>query len=146
LFNWEKLLVNLTVKMVELAEVEQYWPMCEPLIGKGLEPCEGEADAKHVLIEVQARRAQLIVGIDSTAIVHVAMVVQFMPYPNYTVAHVYSIGGRGVIENTQHWASLKAWMKQQGATKVQGVCKPAQARLWQKLGFVDTYHLVRQSL
>jgi hypothetical protein len=139
-------LENLTVKQVELHELAFYWDACEPLIAKGLEPGDGEADAEHVLIEIKAQRAHLIVGIDSTSIVRAAMAIQFMPYPNYTVAHVYSIGGRGVLDNAQHWDSIKAWMKQRGASKVQGVCKPAQARLWQKLGFTDTYHLVRQSL
>ena len=129
-----------------MADLGHYWPACEPLIARGLEPADGEANAQHVLVELQAQRAQLIVGVDATDTVHFAMAVQLMPYPNYTVAHVYSIGGRGVIENAQHWAGIKAWMKQQGATKVQGMCKPAQARLWQKLGFVDTYHLVRQTL
>jgi hypothetical protein len=123
-----------------------YWPVCEPLIASGLEPSDGESNAGHVLVELQAQRAQLIVGVQPDDKVVFALAVQFVPYPNYTVAHVYSIGGRGVIENAQHWASIKAWMKKCGATKVQGVCKPAQARLWQRLGFADTYHMVRQDL
>jgi hypothetical protein len=139
-------LVNLTVLWVDTAQLNVYWPACEPLIASGLEPSDGESDTSHVLADLHAQRAQLIVGVDCAQVVQVAIAVQFVPYPNYTVAHVYSIGGSGVIENAQHWGSIKAWMKQCGATKVQGVCKPAQARLWQKLGFTDTYHLVRQAL
>jgi hypothetical protein len=139
-------LTNLTVKLVGVADLAIYWPACEPLIARGLEPCDGEANAGHVWADLQAQRAHLLVGVDERGAVHVAIAVQFMPYPNYKVAHVYSIGGRGVIENAQHWAAVKAWMKQQGAVKVQGICKPAQARLWQKLGFADTYHMVRQDL
>ncbi len=139
-------MVNLTVKWVDTTQLDMYWPACEPLIANGLEPSDGESDASHVLTELQAQRANLIVGVESIDHVVFALVVQFVAYPNYTVAHVYSIGGRGVIDNAQHWANIKAWMKQQGATKVQGICKPAQARLWQKLGFADTYHMVRQEL
>jgi hypothetical protein len=139
-------LLNLTVRFVDAAELSRYWLACEPLIARGLEPGEGEADASHLLADLQEQRAYLIVGLDIGSVVRVAMVVQFLAYPNYKVAHVYSIGGRGVIESTQHWATIKAWMKQHGAIKVQGACKPSRARLWQKLGFTDTYHLVRQDL
>jgi hypothetical protein len=139
-------LVNLTVKWVDITQLDMHWPACEPLIASGLAPSDGESDASHVLADLQAQRAHLLVGVNAAEIVQAAMAVQFLPYPNYTVAHIYSIGGRGVIENAQHWDSIKAWMKQHGATKVQGVCKPAQARLWQKLGFADTYHMVRQEL
>jgi hypothetical protein len=139
-------LVNLTVLWVDAAQLSLYWPSCEPLIANGLEPSDGESDAAHVLIELQAQRAQLIVGVEPGDKVAFALVVQFVPYPNYTVAHVYSVGGRRVVESTEHWSRIKAWMKQCGATKVQAVCKPAQARLWQKLGFADTYHMVRQEL
>ncbi len=139
-------MLNLTVKWIDVAMLGMYWPACEPLITRGLEPSDGESSAAHVLTALQAKQAQLIVGVEPGDIAVCAFVVQFVPYPNYTVAHVYSIGGRGVIDNARHWGSIKAWMKQQGATKVQAVCKPAQARLWQKLGFVDTYHMVRQDL
>jgi hypothetical protein len=127
-------LLNLTVQLVDITKLSMYWSACEPLITSGLEPSDGESSAAHVLVDLQAGRAHLLVGVDSVEVVQAAMVVQFVPYPNYTVAHIYSIGGSGVIENAQYWASIKAWMKQHGATKVQGVCKPAQARLWQKLG------------
>lgn len=137
---------NIKIKLVATSDLAAYWIACEPLIAAGLVPSDGEANTQHVLADLQEQRAQLIVGLNDMANVVTALVVQFIDYPNYKVAHVYSIGGRGVIENTVHWASIKAWMKQQGATKVQGVCKPAQARLWQKLGFTDTYHMVRQDL
>jgi hypothetical protein len=139
-------LSHIKIKLVDVADLAHYWGACEPLIAAGLAPSDGESSAQHVYSDLQAQRAQLIVGLDNIMSVVFALVVQFVPYPNYKVAHVYSIGGRGVIDNAVHWASIKAWMKQHGASKVQGVCKPAQARLWQKLGFTDTYHMVRQDL
>ena len=139
-------MVNLQVRYVSKEELPRYWPLCETYIERGLIPAQGEANAKHVLIELEAGRAQLIVGEDANGVVHTALAVQFQPMPNYVVAHVYSIGGRGVINNAHHWASIKAWMKANGAVKVQGVCRPAQARLWGKLGFEPVYQVVRQDL
>ncbi len=139
-------MVNLHVKYVAKEALDYYWPLCETHIERGLIPAQGEANAKHVLMELEAGRAQLIVGEDEYGTVHSAMAVQFQPMPNYVVAHVYSIGGRGVIDNAHHWAGIKAWMKANGAVKVQGVCRPAQARLWGKLGFELVYQVVRQDL
>lgn len=138
--------VELQVRLVRSEDLVVFWPQCEPLIALGLVPADGEADTEYLWDELLAQRAHLLVGVDASSTVHVAMVVQFIDYPNYKAAHVYSIGGRGVLENSRHWSSIKAWMKAQGAVKVQGVCKPLQARLWQKLGFSDTYHVVRQNL
>jgi hypothetical protein len=35
---------------------------------------------------------------------------------------------------------------EQGASKVQGSCKPAQARLWHRLGLKPVYTIMRQDL
>lgn len=139
-------MVGLQVKYVAKEELQSYWPLCEAHIESGLGPAEGEANAKHVLLELEAGRAQLIVGEDDSGNVHTALAIQFLSMPNYIVAHVYSIGGRGVIDNAHHWAGIKAWLKANGAVKVQGVCRPAQARLWEKLGFESVYQIVRQDL
>jgi hypothetical protein len=139
-------MVNMQVKYVTKEELQRYWPLCEIYIERGLLPAQGEANAKHVLMELDAGRAQLIVGEDEQGHVHTALAVQFQPMPNYIVAHVYSIGGSGVIDNAHHWAGIKAWMKANGAVKVQGICQPAQARLWGKLGFEPVYQVVRQDL
>jgi hypothetical protein len=139
-------LEKLEIKFIDSTELEVFWPTCEPLIKSGLAGSDGEVNTDHLLIEITAQRAHLIVGFNSENAACAAMVVQFIDFPNYKIAHVCSIGGRGVVENAQHWTTIKVWMKQQGALKVQGSCKPAQARLWQKLGFTDTYHMVRQDL
>jgi hypothetical protein len=139
-------MVDLNLKYVSKEELPHYWPLCETHIERGLLPAQGEANAKHVLLELEAGRAQLIVGEDAQGKVHTALAVQFQLMPNYIVAHVYSIGGRGVIDSAHHWAGIKAWMKANGAIKVQGVCRPAQARLWGKLGFESVYQVVRQDL
>jgi hypothetical protein len=139
-------MVNLQVIYVRKESLAHYWPLCEAHIERGLLPAEGEANARHVLMELEAGRAQLIVGEDAQGHVHTALAVQFQNMPNYIVAHVYSIGGKGVMDNAHHWASIKAWMKTNGAVKVQGICRPAQARLWGRLGFESVYQVVRQDL
>lgn len=136
----------LTVKAIVPTEVELYWPRCRALIESGLVPSEQEANISDVLALLIAERAVLVVVEDVMGAVVLALVIQLIPFPNYTVAHVLSIGGRRTQDLQEHWGCLKAWMKQHGASKVQGMCQPAQARLWRRFGFTPSYQVVRQDL
>ena len=140
-------MVKLNIKIVNSDNIQVYWPSCETLLIKGLADSEGEMQVDNLLELLQTQqRSFLLVGVDASDNVHAAMAVQFQTYPNYTIAHIYSIGGRWVLANRQHWGAIKAWMKSQGASKVQGVCKPAQARLWKRIGLLPTYTLIREDL
>ena len=137
----------LIINVVGHSDLKKYWVQCEPLIIKGIaHGGDGEISAANVLDDIANNRAHLVVGEDAAGIVKFASAIQLIHYPNYVVANVYAVGGRGVIDNAQHWAHVKAWLKQLGATKVQGICKPAQARLWQKLGFKPVYQTMREDL
>jgi hypothetical protein len=140
-------MINLDLKIVGLDDFNKYWAQCEFLLEQGLADSEGEMQVSDLLeILLGQKGAFLLLGLDASDNVHAAMALQFQTYPNYTIAHIYSIGGRGVLANRQHWGAIKAWMKSQGASKVQGVCKPAQARLWKRIGLLPTYTLIREDL
>ncbi len=139
--------MNLEIKVIGVEDVPEYWVACAAMIQRGLEVGgDGEGNASDVLDDLMAQRAFLLVGVDVAKVVKFASAIKFLRYPNYVIASVYAVGGRGVIDNAQHWEAVKAWMRQQGATKVQGICKPAQARLWQKLGLQSAYQMMRQDL
>ena len=88
----------------------------------------------------------MLVGMDQDGTVHWDLAAQMQRYPAHTVSHVLSIGGRWVMANREHWGAIKLWLKQQGASKVQGSCKPAQVRLWHRLGMEPVYTIARQDL
>lgn len=138
--------VKLNPKLVEVDQLPIYWQQCAPLLEKGLADSEGEIDLAYLFQLLQTRQGMLLVGVDSANLVHLAIAVQFQRFPNYMVAHIYSIGGKGAMNNRQHWDAIKDWMKSQGASKVQGSCKPAQARLWKRFGLKPVYTIVRQDL
>ncbi len=139
-------MINISPKLVSLDQISNYWPQCAPLLAKGLADSEGEIGVEHLLQLLQAQQGFLMIGVDADDMVHAAMALQFQKYPNFTVAHIYSIGGRWVMANRLHWDGIKAWMKEQGASKVQGSCKPAQARLWQRIGLKPVYTIMQQDL
>ena len=123
-----------------------HWPKFQPLLERGLADSEGEFEAVDLLPILLTTTGFLLLGVDDTGDVHTAIALQIQSYPRYTVAHIFSIGGRWVLANRRHWADIKAWLKLQGASKVQGSCKPAQARLWRQFGMEPVYTIVRQDL
>lgn len=139
-------MIDIYPKLVSFDQLSSYWPQCAPLLEKGLSDSEGETGVEHLLQLLQGEQGNLLVGVDTNEKVHAAMALHFQKYPHYTVAHISSIGGRWVLDNRQHWGAIKAWMKEQGASKVQGICRPAQARLWHRLGLKPVYTVMRQDL
>lgn len=140
-------MIELTVKIVNKYDLNFYLPRCEQLLSRGLADSEGEMDVANLVELLQSKHETfLLLGVDTTDTIHMAMALEFQRYPNYTIAHIYSIGGRWILANRQHWGAIKSWMKSQGASKVQGVCKPAQARLWKRMGLLPTYTLMREDL
>lgn len=139
-------MIYLDVKIIDTDQLATYWPQCAPLLEMGLATSDGEMPVEYLLHLIEIRQGFLVAGVDALGTVHVAMALQFQEYPNYTVAHIHSIGGRWVLANRRHWDAIKEWMKAQGARKVQGSCRPAQARLWQWLGLKPVYQIMRQDL
>jgi hypothetical protein len=57
------------------------------------------------------------------------------------VAFVTSIGGK-LISNQETFKQMVDILKNQGATKIQGMARPSIARLWSRYGFKERTTLV----
>ena len=106
-------MINLSPKLIASDQVANYWPQCAPLLAMGLSDSEGEIGVEHLLQLLMAEQGFLLMGVDADDTVHAAMAMQFQKFPHYTVAHIFSIGGRGsatIITSQlplEHW---HAWM------------------------------------
>lgn len=107
---------------------------------------EGEIDLSQIRQSIVLGNCELLACFDINSLVIGALVIQFINFANFRVANVLSIGGTRIIESESHWVDIKRWLKQRGASKVQGLCQPAQARLWRRLGFTQRYAVVRAEL
>lgn len=128
------------------SDVKNFWPRCMSYIAQGLAPSQGEVDLRHVQEAAEKGAIQLIAAIGGNEQVCGALVVEFIQFPNYQVAHIISVGGKGMIFAEEGWAHIRTWLSQRGVKKIQGLCLPAQARLWRRLGFSEAYRLVRHDL
>lgn len=124
------------------ARLDTVWTEVAPLLGAALTKGEGELDLSQLRMLITARQADLVLVLDGDALVG-AIAIEFIQYPNYRVANFIATGGRRLFARESDVSELKAWLKERGASKIQGYCPPAVARLWCRLGFHVAYQVVR---
>jgi hypothetical protein len=128
---------------VQQFQLDSVWPEAKPLIQSALDTGKGEMNADQARYALTKGLAELFVAKTNDKIDGVALV-EFMNYPNYRIANVIAIGGRGVIK---HWDGFKQWLRLGGASYVEGHCYDSISRLWEsKLGLEKAYTVMRGKL
>jgi hypothetical protein len=135
--------MNLTVRHVESTHVQQVWPMVAAFIEDALSKIDGTPDYNihHVQSFLANGQWLLLVAVDEEGVVHGATTVSFINYPLHRVAFITAIGGK-LISNQETFDQLRNLMKSFGATKIQGLGRPAIVRLWSKYNFEPRNTLV----
>lgn len=139
--------MELSIRAVDQAYVNQTWPLVEPFIAdameKGGEFPEWSANynVDHIRLYVTTGAWLLVVAVDETNKVCGACTVSFINYPLHRVAFVTSIGGR-LISSKDTFEELKRILKSYGATKIQGYGRESIVRLWKRYDFEPRNTLV----
>lgn len=135
--------MNLSIRPVENANVQQVWPLVEPYIADALSKIEGNPDYNihHVQSFLTSGQWLLLVAVDEQGVVHGAATVSFINYPVHRVAFITAIGGK-LISNKETFEQLRNLMKSYGATKIQGFGRESIVRLWQRYDFEPRHILV----
>lgn len=120
-------------------QLDSVWPVCAALLAKGFVYTNDEMDISQLRLQVVQGTAELIMAKNDSNRIVLAVAISYHNMPNYRIAHIISIGGEGATMSTAEWQQLKEYCKSRGATKIQGYCQEAQARLWIRLGFQETY-------
>lgn len=134
-----------TLVHFDAARLDLVWPEVSALLGAALEKGEGELDLSQLRMLIATRQADLVIVQDGGQVVG-AIAIEFIQYPNYRVANFIATGGRRLFARDSDLEQLKTWLKSRGASKIQGYCPPAVARLWGRLGFHVAYQVVRCDL
>ena len=139
--------MKLKVAPVGTNYVHQTWPLVkdfiEEALAKGYDfPDESRLyTAQHILQYVSSGQWVLLVALDEEAKIHGACTVSFLNYPLHRVAFITTIGGK-LISNDDTFQQLKAILKANGATKIQGYGRDAIVRLWKRYNFEPRNTLV----
>ncbi len=143
--------MNLRVQPVGIDYIVQTWPFVETYLKEALEKGEpvpewsNNYDLSHVQGFLTSGLWTLLVATDDSNQIHGAATVSFANYPKNRVAFITLIGGK-LISNQDTFAQLCNILRHAGATKIQGMARPAIARLWKRYGFEERTTLVEVKL
>lgn len=137
--------MTLLVQYVPLAHAARTWPQAEPHIEAALPYGNGDYTLDQIKLYVNTGQWMLIVAADENKNVLGAATVSFINYPNDRIAFITFIGGK-LISNKETFNQLCEILRVNGATKIQGMARPAIARLWSRYGFEERSALVEVKL
>jgi hypothetical protein len=143
--------MTLYIRAVGTNYVAQTWQYVERFLQEALEKgvstpeWSDNYDLLHVQGFLTSGQWSLIVAIDESNVIHGAATVSFANYPKNRVAFITLIGGK-LISNTDTFDQFSMILKEAGATKIQGMARPAIARLWKRYGFEERTTLVEVKL
>ena len=133
------------VQYVPQQFVAQTWPRVEEYVKSALDYGHGDYTLDQIRLLVSLGNWLLLVAVDEEGHIHGATKVSFINYPNDRVAFITFIGGR-LISNQDTFKEMCDILRSNGATKVQGMARPAIARLWKRYGFEERSTLVETKL
>ena len=138
--------MNLVIRPVSVQYVNQTWPLVEKYIAESQEHGGGgDYTLDNVKVYLSSGMWILVVAVDEQGVIHGAMTLTFINYPNDRVAFVTSTGGKLII-NRGSLAQLKSIVKQMGATKLQAAVRPSMERLLSRTGFYGRYKIVETNI
>jgi hypothetical protein len=137
--------MTLKVQYVPVEHAAQTWPQIEGYVKSAMEYGHGDYTLDQIKLLVCMGQWLLLVATDDEGKVHGAATSSFINYPNDRVAFITFIGGK-LISNQETFRQMSEILKARGATKVQGMARPAIARLWKRYGFEERTTLVEVKL
>ena len=137
--------MNLTIKYVQVEHAAQTWPLVEKYILEAMKYGFGDYTIDQAKMLVTLGSWLLLVAIDEDNVIHGAATVNFINQPNDRSAFITFIGGK-LISNKDTFKQMSDILKANGATRIQGMARPAIARLWKRYGFYERTTLVETRL
>ena len=130
---------------VPLEYAAQTWPRVEKFVASALAHGHGDYTIEQAQLLVCTGQWLLIVAVDEAGEIKGSATATFINYPSSRVGYITTIGGR-LIADKESFKDLCEILKSRGATRIQGMGRPAIVRLWQRFGFEPISTLVEYKL
>jgi len=131
------------IQYLSKEHLDQHWDSISNFLEKGLFYSEGEMDVAQLRMLIVQGSAHVILIIDDEDNTRGALAFQLVAYPNIRTAQIISYGGYNLFADKDLLESLLVGIRKTGATRLDGLCKPAQTRLFRmKYGFETPYQVI----
>jgi hypothetical protein len=137
--------MTINVQYVPLEYCAQTWVRIEKYIQEAMKYGYGDYTIDQIRLLINTGQWLLMVAVDEQGEVHGMATSSFLNYPNSRVAFITCISGK-LISNQETFKQMSEILKSRGATKIQGMARPAIARLWKRFGFYERTTLVEVKL
>lgn len=134
--------MNLNLKIIPVELISVYWDQLSLFIEDALKKSDSnEYNSDNVRQMLEAGAWTAIGFFDPEAVMHGALTVTVLNYPQERVAFVTAIGGKE-LTNEANWQQLRDICKTAGCSKLQAYSRESVARLWKRIGFRNRAILV----
>lgn len=120
--------------------VAQVWDKISPYLKAGLATGIEDCTLEQLKTILMQGKQTLLVSVKDDEI-NGAMTIEVFNSPNQRVAHITSLGGKGVVDKNT-FAQVEIWAKAQGVTKVRAWACEAQAKLYKRNAEFNTTRFV----
>ena len=133
------------IKYIPANYCAQIWNLIEKYIIDAQQYDSGDYTVDQIKVYLTTGQWILVIALDEQDVIHGAMTLSFLNYPNDRVAFATSTGGKFIV-NKDILKQLKAIVKQMGATKIQAAVRPSMARLLSRTDFYERYMIVESKI
>ena len=134
------------IQYIDVKHINIMWPHLEPFITLTIEESGiHEYSAEQFKVRLIDGAWMALVAVDDDNKIQGAAVVNFFNRPDARVGFIVAIGGR-LITSPDTVEQLKNFMRQHGATRIEGNVRDSVAKLLARYGFKEKYRVVGVSV
>jgi len=139
--------MTFTIEYPTPERLTELWTQVGPLFKRCCdEAAHGEIDAEDIRTLHALGRCFIFVELEDGAVT-IAMAVEFIPYPKFTAANVFALGGRGLMKaKSRWWEIVVAWLKANNVKAVDAWVSDGMMKYLSRLGFKKLYNHTRLTL
>ena len=137
--------MKLTVQPVDTTYFHQTWPLVEGLFAKANKYDTGDYTIDQIKSFLANGSWVLLVAIDEENTIHGAASVNFYNMPNYRVGFITAMAGKAIV-NEDVYGQVCAFIKANGATRVQCAARESAARLYKQVGMQERHVIMETKL
>jgi hypothetical protein len=126
-------------------QLPQVWAKAAPLLQKYIDLEPDYITIEQLEYAIRTGKMCLLVWDEPGEGITGAAAVEFIDFPQYRAAHGAVLGGKNVVK-PHVLKELVAWMKANGATVAQCLCRDELVPMYKKMGMKETHHVMRMKI
>jgi hypothetical protein len=137
--------MKLTVQPVNVQYVHQTWSLVEELFVKANKYDAGDYTIDQIKAFLANGNWVLLVATDEENVIHGVAAISFYNMPNYRVGFITAMAGKAIV-NEDVYGQVCAFIKANGATRVQCAARESAAKLYKQVGMQERHVIMETKL